>query len=315
MFGQVLHLLFLRLPFRSYLTAIFFLEVRALRSALMRMKAPLVVSMGTQINVLTVVATRGLGLRVVISERGDAKAMRMNWLWGRLTGKLYRRADLVTANSRAMVSHMREFVCPDNLAFVPNPAWVERGYGIDRGYCNTTAPILLSVGRLIPDKAPDVLMEAFALCAKEFPECRLAFVGEGVLESALREQAARLGVAEQIDWCGLVEDLLPHYNAAQVFVLPSRIEGTPNALLEAMGCGVPVIVSDGTPGPLEVVEHGVTGLVVPVNDPQALAAGLCLLLSDAPLRRRLGMAARERVLEYELSQSLASWEAVLGLAS
>jgi glycosyltransferase involved in cell wall biosynthesis len=313
--GQGLHLLFLRLPFKIYLTAIFLLEARALRSTLMRVKAPLVVSMGTQINVLTLVAARRLGLRVVISERGDAKAMRMNWLWGRLTGKLYSRADLVTANSRAMVSHMREFVRPDNLAFVPNPAWVERRYGIDRGYDNTPAPILLSVGRLIPDKAPDVLMEAFALCANEFPECRLAFVGEGVLEPALRKQAARLGVAEQIDWCGLVKDLLPHYNAAQVFVLPSRIEGMPNALLEAMGFGVPVIVSDGTPGLLELVEHGVTGLVVPVNDPQALAAGLCLLLSDAPLRRRLGMAARERVLEYELSRSLASWEAVLGLAS
>jgi glycosyltransferase involved in cell wall biosynthesis len=82
-----------------------------------------------------------------------------------------------------------------------------------------------------------------------------------------------------------------------------------------MGCGTPVIVSDGTPGPLEVVEHGVTGLVVPVNDAVALAAALRLMLSDAPLRRRLGTAARERVLEYELSRSLANWESALGLAS
>lgn len=314
MVGKGLHLLLLRLPFNLYLAAIFFLEARTLRSTLIRVKAPLVISMGTQINVLTLVAARGIGPRVVISERSDVSSMRMNWFWGRLTAKLYRQADLVTANSRAMVSHMRELVSPDKLAFVPNPAWVERGYGIDRDYDSTTAPILLSVGRLVPEKAPDVLIEAFALCAKEFRECRLAFLGEGVLKPALREQAARLGVAEQIDWCGLVNDLLPHYSAAQVFVLPSRREGTPNALLEAMSCGVPVIVSDGTAGLLEVVEHGVTGLVVPVNDPQALAAALCRMLSDAPLRRRLGMAARERVIEYELSRSLASWEAVLGLA-
>jgi glycosyltransferase involved in cell wall biosynthesis len=314
-FGQGLHLLLLRLPFRSYLTAVFLLEARALRSTLIRVKAPVVVSMGTQINVLTLVAAAGLGRRVVVSERSDAKAMRMNWLWGGLTARLYRAADMVTANSRAMVSDMREFVSPDKLAFVPNPAWVEGGNEIDRSYDHRSAPILLSVGRLIPDKAPDVLLEAFALCVKEFPECRLAFVGEGVLEPALRAQAASLGVAEKIDWYGLVEDLLPHYNAAQVFVLPSRVEGTPNALLEAMGCGLPVIVSDGTPGLLEVVEHGVSGLVVPVNDPRALADALCLLLSDATLRRRLGTASRERVLGYELSRSLASWEAALGLAS
>ncbi len=190
--------------------------------------------------------------------------------------------------------------------------WVERGHGNDRDYHNPAAPLVLCVARLVPEKAPDVLLEAFALCAKEFPECRLVLVGEGVLEAALRAQAARLGIAEQIDWCGLVEDPRPHYDTAQVFVLPSRIEGMPNALLEAMGCGLPVIVSDGTPGPLEVVEGGVTGLVVPVNDAVALAAALRLMLSDAQLRRRLGMAARERVLEYELSRSLAKWESALG---
>jgi glycosyltransferase involved in cell wall biosynthesis len=313
-FGHGLHLLLLRLPFKIYLAAMFFLDVRALRSILVRVNAPLVVSMGTQLNVITLVAAKGLGRRVVISERGDVKAMRMNWLWGGLTARLYGQADLVTANSRALVRHMRGFVSTSDLAFVPNPMWVERGYGSDREYDNPTAPVVLCVARLVPEKALDVLLEAFALFAKEYRECRLALVGEGVLEAALRAQAARLGIAERIDWCGLVKDPLPHYSTAQVFVLPSRIEGMPNALLEAMGCGVPVIVSDGTPGLLEVVEHGVTGLVVPVNNAVALAAALRLMLSDARLRRRLGMAARERVLEHELSRSLASWEAALGLA-
>lgn len=314
MVGRGLHWLLLRLPFKIFLAAMFFHDVRALRGILIRLNVPLVVSMGTELNVVTLVAAKGLGRRVVISERGDATSMRLNWLWGRLTARLYGRADLVTANSRALVQHMSGFVPAAKLAFVPNPAWVERGRGSDRDDDNPTKPMLLSVGRLVPDKAPDVLLEAFALCAPEFPECRLALVGEGVLETPLRAQAERLGIAGKIDWCGLVRDLLPHYNAAQVFVLPSRIEGMPNALLEAMGCGVPVIVSDGTPGLLEVVEHDVTGLVVPVNDAAALAAALRLMLSDATLRRRLGMAGRERVLEYELSRSIATWEAALGLA-
>ena len=314
MLGYGSYVLLLRLPLKIYLAAMFALDVRALRRILVRLNTPLVVSMGTPLNVITLVAAKGLGRRVVISERGDAKAMRMNWLWGGLTAKLYERAYLVTANSRALVRHMSTFVAAGNLAFLPNPTWVEGGHGSDRKYDNTTAPVVLSVGRLAPEKAPDVLLEAFALCAQEYCECRLALVGEGQLETTLRAQAARLGIGEQIDWWGLVKDPLPHYDTAHVFVLPSRTEGMPNALLEAMGCGVPVIVSDGAPGLLEVVEHGVTGLVVPVNDAVALAAALRLMLSDASLRRRLGMAARERVLEYELSRSLASWESALGLA-
>jgi GalNAc-alpha-(1->4)-GalNAc-alpha-(1->3)-diNAcBac-PP-undecaprenol alpha-1,4-N-acetyl-D-galactosaminyltransferase len=282
MLGRALYALLLQFPLRFYLAVMFSLDVRALRRILARLDSPLLVSMGTPLNVITLLAAKGMEMRVVISERGDAKAMRKGWLWGGITAKLYERAHTVTANSRALVDQMRAFVSPRKLAFVPNPLWVERGHGRDREYdIAPSTPVVLTVARLAPEKAPDVLLDAFALCAKEFGPSRLALVGQGQMEAALRLQAARLGIAERIDWYGVVRDPLPHYDAARVFVLASRIEGTPNALLEAMGCGVPVIVSDGTPGPLEVVEHGVTGLVVPVDDARALADAVCLMLSTS----------------------------------
>jgi GalNAc-alpha-(1->4)-GalNAc-alpha-(1->3)-diNAcBac-PP-undecaprenol alpha-1,4-N-acetyl-D-galactosaminyltransferase len=312
--GKAFYFLMLQLPLRIYLLAMFVSEVRALRRVLTRVDAPIIVSMGTPLNVLTLLAAKGLARRVVISERGDSKAMRESWLWYGMTQKLYGRADLVTANTRALVHHMREFVSPPKLAFLPNPLWVERRRSKSREYDSSlSAPVILSVARLAPEKAPDVLLEGFALYAQACGECRLAFVGRGQLELALKAQAERLGVAHRIDWHGVVLDPLPFYDSAQVFVLVSRIEGTPNALLEAMGCGLPVIVSDGTPGLLEVVEDGVTGLVVPVDDAAALAAALRRLLSDASLRRRLGQAGRERVIEYELSRSIAAWESAIGL--
>ena len=101
---------------------------------------------------------------------------------------------------------------------------------------------------------------------------------------------------------------------ATIFALPSRVEGTPNALLEAMSCGLPVIVSDGAPGPLELVQDGKTGLVVPVNDAPALAAALSRLARDGGLRDRLGNAARQRVSEHDLPRALASWETAIGLS-
>ncbi len=129
----------------------------------------------------------------------------------------------------------------------------------------------------------------------------------------MRVRAERLGVAGRVDWHGVVTDPHAFYHTANFFVLPSRVEGTPNALLEAMSCGLPVIVSDGAPGPLELVEDGVTGLVVPVNDAAALAVALRRLASDGELRSRLGEAARARVSEYDLPHALATWESVVGL--
>jgi glycosyltransferase involved in cell wall biosynthesis len=129
----------------------------------------------------------------------------------------------------------------------------------------------------------------------------------------LQAQAKALGIAERVDWHGIVADPYHFYRSAHVFALPSRVEGTPNALLEAMSCGLPVVVSDGAPGPLELVEDGVTGLIVPVNDPAKLAAALRRLGNDGDLRARLGAAARERVTEYDLPRALGTWESIVGL--
>jgi glycosyltransferase involved in cell wall biosynthesis len=89
----------------------------------------------------------------------------------------------------------------------------------------------------------------------------------------------------------------------------------PNVLLEAMSRGLPVIVTNASPGPLELVEDGVSGLVVPVDDAAALAAAIRRLAHDAHLCRRLGEAARARVAEHELPRALEAWEAAIGLTA
>ena len=138
-------------------------------------------------------------------------------------------------------------------------------------------------------------------------------VGEGRREGELRALAASLGIAPRVDWHGVVRDPYAFYHTASIFALPSRVEGTPNALLEAMSCGLPVVVTDSAPGPLELVDDGETGLVVPGGDARALAEALRLLARDEALRRRLGEAARERVREYDLPRALAAWESVVGI--
>jgi glycosyltransferase involved in cell wall biosynthesis len=132
-------------------------------------------------------------------------------------------------------------------------------------------------------------------------------------ESKDAAHAESLGIVDRIDWHGIVSDPHYFYRSASIFALPSRVEGTPNALLEAMNHGLPVVVSDGAPGPLELVNDDETGLVVGVNNVAALAAALRRLANDEALRHRLGAAARERVTEYDLPRALATWETVVGL--
>lgn len=285
-------------------------EAWALRRALRRVESPIVVSFGTSINIITLRACEGLGRRVIISERNDPRRLVRFGLWDLMWRKHYRSADIVTANTRGALLDMGGYVDQEKLAFVPNPLIFKKKNG---GAHALPSPSFLTVGRLVWDKAHDVLLNAFALAGEELKEWRLVVVGDGRRREMLKTQAAKLGLAERVDWHGIVPDPHAFYHAANIFALPSRVEGTPNALLEAMSCGLPVIVSDGAPGPLELVEDGVTGLVVPVNDAAALAAALRRLASDAELRRRLGEAARARVSEYDLPRALAAWESVIGL--
>ena len=307
--GAARHVLAERL-YRINFTLFFAYETHVLRRAIERVESPVVVSFGTSLNILVLKACKGTGRRVVISERSDAGLQG----WGRLSRRFYDLADVVTANSRGALLGLRDFVDPCKLAFVPNPLVLPDG-GVNAFAGASRTPLFLSVGRLVWDKAYDVLLDAFAMLGGEFEAWRLSVAGDGHLKDSLRAQAEALGVARRISWHGVVRDPHAFYRAASVFVLPSRTEGMPNALLEAMGSGLPVVVSDGAPGPLELVEDGVTGLVVPVNDAAALASALARLARDADLRRRLGEAARLRVSEHELTRSLAAWESAIGIGA
>lgn len=311
--GQLFHFfanIFYRVNFRIFLEY----ESWGLRRVLKRIESPVIVTFGTAINIIALRACEKLERRLIISERNDPRRLKRFGLWDMMWRKYYGGADVVTANTHCALRDMEGYVDKSKLAFVPNPLVFKQ---VDEKCVatNSSAPFFLTVGRLVWDKAHDVLLDAFALLANDKAEWRLAIVGDGRNREALQLQAANLGIDSRVDWHGVISD--PHvlYNAASIFALPSRVEGTPNALLEAMSCGLAVVVSDGAPGPLELVTHDETGLVVPVNDSVALAAALRRLANDDRLRQRLGEAARERVTEYDLPRALAMWENIVGLES
>ena len=150
-------------------------------------------------------------------------------------------------------------------------------------------PVFLAVGRLVAQKDPATLVEAFAERRRHGP-ARLAFLGAGPLQPALEQQAAGLGISADVGFLGYQTNPLPYMREAAALVLSSRYEGLGNVIIEALGCGTPVVSTDCPFGPAEILEHGRFGRLVPVGDADALAAALGGDLREAfpaeMLRRR-----------------------------
>lgn len=290
-------------------------RVLGLRRTVRKLRPSVVAGFCGSTNLITVFACRRTACRVVISERNDPKRQTLPFPWNHLRPRIYAEADLVTANSRGSLDALRDWVSPEKLQFIPNPLAIPKSGRSAEPPPSPVRPRLLIVGRLCKQKAHDVLFSAMALFPPELCEWWLSVVGRGQEEEPLRRLAEQLGIAARIQWHGQVENPDAFYRCADLFVLPSLYEGMPNALLEAMSQGLPPIVSDASPGPLEVVKDGVTGLVVPVGDPQALANAIALLASQPDLRRRLGESARKEVEGYKIDRALVVWEQALGLSN
>ena len=167
----------------------------------------------------------------------------------------------------------------------------------------------------VRQKAQDVLLKAWARLAPDMPEWTLAVAGEGADEKALRALASSLGLSGRVEWLGWVPDIERCYEKAAIFCLPSRHEGTPNALLEAMAFGLPPVVTDGSSGPLEHVVDGENGLVAPVDDEERLAGAILKLAADPEFAERLGAEARKTVEALNRADIQDAWATALGLSA
>ena len=154
--------------------------------------------------------------------------------------------------------------------------------------------VLAFVGRLVPIKRLDVLLRALALALPEAPALRLLVVGDGELRERHEALARTLAIADRVSFLGFRFDLERIAGATDIAVLSSDNEGTPVALIEAGAAARPSVATD-VGGVAEIVGPA-TGRLVPARDPSAMAQALVALARDAPLRRALGAAARERVM-------------------
>lgn len=228
-----------------------------------------------------------------------------------------RLADRVTVNARAVGAFVeREEGCASGkIVVIPNGVDFSRFHSPNHGAKEALGllphdRVVGTIGRLTWKKAPDCLLAAAHMILQEEPDTRFLIVGDGPLRPHVERQAEELGIQARCIFTGTVSDVLPFLRASDVFVLSSVIEGMANALLEALACGKPAVVTDAG-GNGEVVQDGRTGFVVPRNDPQRLAEATLRLLREPALAGQMGEAAMKDMEErYSLSHMVRSIESL-----
>jgi glycosyltransferase involved in cell wall biosynthesis len=172
---------------------------------------------------------------------------------------------------------------------------------------DVNGPVVMVVGRLSREKGQLDFLEAFRTVLENVaaPAPSALLFGDGPDRDLLQERATTLGIAEQVRFMGHIHDLLPYYASADLLVLPSHSEGSPNALLEAMAAGV-AVVATAVGGVPEIATDETNALVVPSRDPERLAGAMLRLLHSDELRRQLASAARCHVAQHHSPESYAA---------
>ena len=279
-----------------------------LRRSIKKSAPRALISFMYEINVMVLLATRGLRVPVIVSERAPPAHHAIGWAWSVLRWWTYRWA------TRLVVQH------PDVLEYFPAPVRTKGRIipnPVTAPPVGRTAPrdrranTVVAMGRLSAEKGFDVLLQAFSDVAPENPEWSLVIWGDGHLRGELERLRDELGLGGRAFLPGWTREPFARMRQAELFVLSSRWDGFPNVLCEALASGLAVVSTDCPGNPGRIVRDGVDGILVPPGDPQALAAAMRRLMQDAPCRRRLASRAPEVVERFSLEKVMGAWEAVL----
>ena len=274
-----------------------------LRQAILATRPQAVISMINATNIRTIAATRGLGVRVFVSERGIARP----YAHEKLRTEAYQMATAVVA------------LTPGDLAYYIRRG-IRRGCAIPNPVPQRTIPprddrngtrVLASLGRLSWEKGYDLLINAFARIAGDHPQWTLEIWGKGSDREKLEAYVAKLGIADRVLLCGFNPNNDEVLARADLYVQPSRREGFPNALCEAMASGLPVVAFDCSPGVRMIVRHGIDGVLVPKGEAGSMSRALDALMRDEEKRVRLGARGPEVVERFRVEELMGRWEELL----
>lgn len=286
-----------------------FRRLRALRRSLRQSRPDAILSFMDITNVTTILATQGLGVPVIISERSDPARHFPGRIWSKLRQLLYPLADAVVVQSQGALDYFSPKV-QARARIIPNPVLSAQPSTVISSI-QLPRPALVTMGRLVQSKGFDLLLRAFAQIKDKRRDWTLVILGDGPLRTELESLRNQLGLEQRVLMPGRVNN---PYNAlvqSDLFVMSSRYEGFPNALCEAMACGLAVVCTDCPSGPREIIRDGIDGILVANEDVAALTKAIDQLMENKIERARLGERATDVTTRFALSEVMRLWEDTL----
>jgi GalNAc-alpha-(1->4)-GalNAc-alpha-(1->3)-diNAcBac-PP-undecaprenol alpha-1,4-N-acetyl-D-galactosaminyltransferase len=281
-----------------------------LRSAIRETRPDVIVSFGTQTNIIALLATLGMPTPVIISERTDPSRSGIRPVWRALRPLVYPWANALVCLTSSTLARFRAKI-PVRGCVIPNFVTLPPSFaGPAPQRCKRSSRTLIAMGRLVAEKGFDTLLIAFSRIAAKHPDWSLSILGDGPLRSELGAQALALDLSERVHFSGEVCDPFLLLRQADLFVLSSRFEGFSNALCEAMACGLPVVSFDCPSGPAHIIRHGLDGILVNPETSDALAAALDRLMGNDQERAKLAARAPDVLRRFNSERVLSLWEAL-----
>ncbi|GGA65140.1 glycosyltransferase family 4 protein [Ornithinibacillus halotolerans] len=278
--------------------------IRKLREFLKSYKPSHILVMGVPLGIYVVPAALGLRVSVIISERNDP----LNFAGKRLTKFISRKlmylADGFVFQTKEALSFYPK-VIQNKAKVIPNPLNLEN---LPEPYEGKRQKKIVSVGRLVPQKNHKLLIQAFNKVVSDYPNYTLNIYGNGSEREKLEQFIDELNLSDKVFLPGAKRDVFQFIKDASVFVLSSDFEGMPNALIEAMALGLPVVSTDCSGGGAKsLIKDQYNGLLVPVGDLDEMVKAIILLIKDDNLSEKVSINAKDIRKKLEINEVGNKW--------
>ncbi|MCF1752707.1 glycosyltransferase family 4 protein [Mariniradius sediminis] len=277
-------------------------RVRLMKDLFAKEKPDIIIIVDAGRSFVNIPATRGF--TTITWEHFNVNT---NWhLMHSLSRKIaVKHSDMIVTLTQGDVEAYQKKFGAKKVISIPNPITVD---------VSEKTPMkenrVLAVGRIVDQKGFDLLVKAWHIAHPKAPDWKLRIVGAGKLQKDLEKLIQSLGVSESVEILPPTKDVVSQYKQASIFALSSRHEGLPLVLIEAMAMGLPAVSFDCETGPRDIVIDGETGILVPPQDIDKMAAGLVDLMTNAEKRKEFSQKAIEASAKFGIEAIVDQWEAL-----
>lgn len=285
-----------------------YLMVRNIRKVFKQHSGYTIVSFLSDNNMLSIMASRGLNNKLIISERNDPSQNCGNMYLRWVRNKLYLFADWNVFQTE----DARNYFCKTiqkRSSIIPNPVFMKECLGnLELVKENT----ILAVGRLNLQKNYPMLIDAYDIFHRVHPNYKLKIFGDGPLKDTISKIIEERELSEAVELCGFTSAIYEEMKKSTVYVSSSDYEGISNTMLEAMALGVPTIVTNCPVGGGRLaIEDGVNGFLVPVGDAKKFAEKMCLLIEDKTLQKKFSRNSQIVKEKFSVERICSMWERII----